>query len=75
MPKLSGLETLREIRKIDDKVPIIIITGYGTHQDQKEALHYGVRDFISKPFSTSKIITVIDRILAERIGLTREAEN
>ena len=59
MPKLSGIETLREIRKIDAEVPIIIITGYGTQQDQKEALLYGVRDFISKPFNTSKLITAI----------------
>jgi DNA-binding NtrC family response regulator len=67
MPKLSGIETLREIRKIDGEVPVIIITGYGTAQDEKEALLYGARDFISKPFNTSKIISVIDGILGERI--------
>ena len=67
MPKLSGIETLREIRKIDRQVPVIIITGYGADKDQKEALLYGARDFISKPFNTSKIINVIDRILDERI--------
>ena len=67
MPKLSGMETLREIRKIDNEVPVIIITGYGTQKDEKEAFHYGVTDFISKPFNTSNIISVIDRILAERI--------
>ena len=63
MPKLSGMETLREIRKIEGEVSVIIITGYGTQKDEKEALHYGVTDFISKPFYTSNIISVIDRIL------------
>ena len=67
MPKLSGMETLREIRKIDGQVPVIIITGYGTQKDEKEALHYGVTDFISKPFNTSKMISLINRILGERI--------
>jgi DNA-binding NtrC family response regulator len=67
MPRLSGIETLREIRKIDDKVPVIIITGYGTEKDQKEALLYGASDFISKPFNTSKIISVIDGILGDRV--------
>ena len=67
MPKLSGIETLREIRKIDGEVPVIIITGYGRQKDEKEALHYGVTDFISKPFNTSNIISVIDRILEGRI--------
>ena len=67
MPKLSGIETLREIRKIDAEVPIIILTGYGTKQDLKDALLYGVRDIIPKPFNTSKIIDLIDGILVERI--------
>jgi two-component system, response regulator, stage 0 sporulation protein F len=67
MPRLSGIETLREIRKIDGKVPVIIMTGYGTQQDEKEARLYGARAFISKPFNTSKIIAVIDGILGERI--------
>jgi DNA-binding response OmpR family regulator len=67
MPNLSGIETLREIRKIDAEVPIIILTGYGTKQDLKDALLYGVKDIISKPFNTSKIIDLIDGILVERI--------
>jgi DNA-binding NtrC family response regulator len=67
MPRLSGIDTLREIRKIDGKVPVIIITGYGTQQDEKEARHYGATAFIPKPFNTSTIIAIIDGILGERI--------
>jgi DNA-binding NtrC family response regulator len=67
MPKLSGIETLREIRKIDPQVPVIIISGYGTQKDEKEALLYGVKDFIAKPFNASEIISVINGILAERL--------
>jgi DNA-binding NtrC family response regulator len=63
MPKLSGIETLREIRKIDVEVPIIIITGYGTQTDEKEAFFYGAAAFISKPFNTRELITVINGIL------------
>ncbi|NWF56204.1 MAG: response regulator [Syntrophaceae bacterium] len=66
MPGLSGIETLRELRKIDDEVPVIMITGYGTQKDEKESLKYGARDFICKPFNISQIISVIDRILGER---------
>jgi DNA-binding response OmpR family regulator len=64
---LPGIDTLREIREIDDKVPVIIVTGYGTQKDEKEALLYGVRDFISKPFNIKEIVSVIDGILEERI--------
>jgi DNA-binding response OmpR family regulator len=73
MPKLSGIDTLREIRKIDGRVPVIIVTGYGTQKDEKEALLYGVRDFISKPFNIHEIVSVIDRILADRIEQERGA--
>ncbi len=65
MPGLSGIETLRELRKIDNEVPVIIITGYKTTKDEKEAFLYGARDFISKPFNISRIVSVIDRILGE----------
>jgi DNA-binding response OmpR family regulator len=73
MPKLSGIDTLREIRKIDEKVPVIIVTGYGTQKDEKEALLYGVRDFISKPFNIKEIVSVIDGMLEERIEQERGA--
>ena len=71
MPKLSGIATLREIRKIDGEVPVIIITGYGTQKDEEEALLYGVKYFIAKPFNTSKIIIVINEILGEGIEQKR----
>jgi YesN/AraC family two-component response regulator len=67
MPKLSGIQTLREIRKIDGEIPVIIITGFGTPKDEKEALLCGARAFISKPFNTSEIIKIIDGILGERM--------
>ena len=67
MPKLSGIETLREIRKIDRQVPVIIITGYGTREDEEEARLYGARAFISKPFNISRLVTLIDSILGERL--------
>jgi DNA-binding NtrC family response regulator len=76
MPKLSGIETLREIRKIDGEIPVIIITGYGTDKDRKEALLYGVKAFIAKPFNTSTMITVINEILGEGTEQNRgEPEN
>ncbi len=67
MPNLSGIETLRAIRKIDRQVPVIIITGYGTREDEEEARLYGARAFISKPFNISRLITIIGAILGERL--------
>jgi DNA-binding NtrC family response regulator len=71
MPRLSGIETLRQIRKVDGEVPIIIITGYGTQKDEEEAFHYGVKDFIAKPFNTAKIVSLINEILGKGIEQNR----
>ena len=67
MPKLSGIDTLREIRKINSAVHIVMITGYATQEDKKQALLYGAKAFISKPFNTKELIRVIDGILESPI--------
>ena len=48
MPGKNGLETLEEIRDIDEKVPVIILTGYGDMEAAKRAIHLGTLEFISK---------------------------
>ena len=63
MPKLSGIETLREIRKINSAVHIVMITGYASKEDKKQALFYGAKAFLDKPFNTKELISVIDGIL------------
>ncbi len=54
MPKLSGIETLREIRKIDGEIPVIIITGYGTEKNEKEALQYAVKKPVGMGFNNGE---------------------
>jgi CheY-like chemotaxis protein len=67
MPKLSGIDTLREIRKIKSEVHIVMITGYATNEDKEQALLYGAKAFISKPFNTKELISVIDGIVESPI--------
>ncbi len=67
MPGLSGIDVLKEIRKFKPNTEVIVITGYGTLNNAQEAIRFGAGDFISKPFNTRKIISVIDGILGERI--------
>ncbi|MFA5928022.1 MAG: response regulator [Candidatus Margulisiibacteriota bacterium] len=59
MPGLNGVETLAEIRKVDDKIPVIMITGYGPNELVKKAQdEYHIVGCIYKPFD-------IDEFLAE----------
>ncbi len=59
MPGKNGLETLEEIRDIDEKVPVIILTGYGDMEAAKRAIHLGTLEFISKPFDIAEIRRIV----------------
>lgn len=66
MPGISGIDTLKEIRRIDQEVIVIIITGYGTLQSAIEAIRYGVFDYIPKPFNVPEIMSMIDKAVQRR---------
>jgi len=61
MPKMSGIEVLREIKKIREDVEVIIITAYGDPDNAGEALYYGAGDFIAKPFNVSDITAKVNQ--------------
>jgi len=48
MPGMNGIETLRKIRENDKKLPVIMITAYGTAKDMEEAEKLGVSGFFRK---------------------------
>jgi DNA-binding NtrC family response regulator len=66
MPGLSGIDVLREIKKIKADVEVIVITGYGTLTNAQEAIRYGAGDFISKPFNVADIIAIISKSFERR---------
>jgi nitrogen regulation protein NR(I) len=59
MGGLSGLETLRRLRETDAKVPVIMMTAYGTTQTAIEAMKLGAYDYLLKPFDLPKLRQVI----------------
>ncbi|HOB98085.1 MAG TPA: sigma-54 dependent transcriptional regulator [Verrucomicrobiota bacterium] len=52
---LSGLETLRRMRQIDARLPVIMMTAYGTTQTAIEAMKLGAYDYLLKPFDVPKL--------------------
>lgn len=66
MPGISGIDTLKEIREVDQNVMVIIITGYGTLQSAIEAIRYGVFDYIPKPFNVPEIMSMVDKAVQRR---------
>lgn len=73
MPGMKGLDVLREIRKRDHNLPVVMITAYGTIGLAVEAMKEGAYDFIAKPFQGGHIALVVQKAL-EKERLTREIE-
>jgi putative two-component system response regulator len=66
MPGLSGIDVLRQIKKNDPDMEVIVITAHGTPQNVQEAGRYGAGDFIIKPFSVPDLINSIKKSLERR---------
>lgn len=55
MPRLTGLELIKEIREINSKTKFIILTGYDEFAYAKEAIKYGVESYILKPINEEEL--------------------
>lgn len=63
MAGLNGLETLRRIRQFDPKLPVILMTAYGTTQMAIEAMKLGAYDYLLKPFDVPKLKVIVANAL------------
>jgi len=59
LPGMNGLETFKAIRKIEPKLPVIIMTAYGTTETAIEATKMGAFDYVLKPFEIPNMLDVI----------------
>jgi DNA-binding NtrC family response regulator len=74
MPKLSGLELLQQIRKVDDDIGIIILTGHPSLESASAAIEFDVAAYLRKPFSQAEFRLAIDRI-SKKKGLVMRRED
>ncbi len=63
MGGMNGLETLRRIRENNAKLPVIMMTAYGTTQMAIEAMKLGAYDYLLKPFDVPKLKQIIGAAL------------
>jgi DNA-binding NtrC family response regulator len=66
MPGLSGMDLIRETKRINPDIPVIVITAYGSSQSAEEAINEGAYDYITKPFRKDQIIITINRAMEWR---------
>jgi two-component system nitrogen regulation response regulator NtrX len=63
MPGMDGIETLKEIKRTNPFLQVIIISGHGTIETAVKATKLGAYDFIEKPLSIEKVIVTINNAL------------
>ena len=63
MPKMSGVELLKEIKRISPQTPVIMVTAHGMIQNAVDAMKEGASDYILKPFSYEDLESAVKRAM------------
>ncbi|MHB8174727.1 MAG: sigma-54-dependent transcriptional regulator [Nitrospirota bacterium] len=67
MPLMDGFEVLREIKKMDENIGVIMITAYGEVESYLEAMNMGAFEYINKPVRVNELKRVISKVLEARL--------
>jgi DNA-binding NtrC family response regulator len=71
LPDKNGLEVLDDIRRIDDELPVVMITAYGTIESAVSATKQGAFYYFTKPFKNDDVVAVLQNAI-ERRRLVKE---
>lgn len=66
LPRLGGLQIVREVRKADPDLPILILSAKGQEFDKVTGLQFGADDYMVKPFGLKELLARIDALLRRR---------
>jgi DNA-binding response OmpR family regulator len=66
LPSLGGLEIVREIRKDDPDLPVLILSAKGQEADKVAGLQLGADDYLVKPFGLKELLARVDALLRRR---------
>lgn len=72
LPKMNGFELCREIRKMDDRVPILMLTALGAADDKLEGFDVGADDYMVKPFDFRELTARV-KVLLKRHAISDDA--
>jgi DNA-binding NtrC family response regulator len=80
MPDLDGIAALEELRKLDEDLPVIMITAFASVETAIAAMKGGAFDYITKPFKNDEVLVVLRnaverrRLLAENLALRQNLQ-
>jgi len=71
LPKLNGIELIRQLRAQDIKYPILILTARGHWQDKVDGLEAGADDYVVKPFEMEEVLARLNALIRRSAGHAR----
>lgn len=72
MPKKDGFSVAKDIRKLDNNIPIVFLTAKSQTQDVVDGFNFGGNDYLKKPFSMEELIVRIHSLLGRKINLKND---
>ncbi|MEM1329308.1 MAG: sigma-54 dependent transcriptional regulator [Planctomycetota bacterium] len=63
MPGMTGVELLEQIAGLDDELPVVLMTAFGTIETAVEAIKLGAFDYITKPFEGDELVIAVKRAI------------
>lgn len=70
LPQKDGFSLAEDIRKADDKIPIVFLTAKSMTEDKIKGFRVGADDYITKPFSTEEFLLRIEAVLKRSNNLS-----
>lgn len=64
LPSISGIEVLKQIRQIDPKAKVIVITGYASVESAVVAIREGAFDYVRKPYDINVLLQKVESALS-----------
>jgi PAS domain S-box-containing protein len=65
MPHVSGLDVFRELKTIDERVPILIVSGYAQDERVQKVLDEGATSFLQKPYNSRSLSESVAKVIRE----------
>ncbi|MEM6731020.1 MAG: response regulator transcription factor, partial [Myxococcota bacterium] len=66
LPKMNGFEVLREMRRLELEIPVIMLTAKGEEMDKVRGLDLGADDYLTKPFALGELLARIRAVLRRK---------
>jgi two-component system nitrogen regulation response regulator GlnG len=66
LPGMNGLDALKRIKKLDERLPVLLMTGYATVDSAVAAMKLGALDYIAKPIRLPELLRAVENAIAIR---------